>query len=107
MPFATHNNILPNSKAEEVDSMTYVGVLDNPMVRGLLVFSAFRAVYGTGILLVTYLLATDGSAPWWTALVFLGASMVFSRWLFRRLKARWPALFDPKRANEGTDQTTP
>ena len=30
------------------------GMLSNPMVRALLVFSAFRAVYGMGILVVTY-----------------------------------------------------
>ena len=30
-------------------------LVDNPLVRGFLVFSAFRAVYGTGILVVTYL----------------------------------------------------
>ena len=29
------------------------GVLKHPMVRTLLVFSAFRAVYGMGILVVT------------------------------------------------------
>ena len=105
---ATRSNTLLNSTVEtEGKWMETKGVFDHPMVRGLLVFSAFRAVYGTGILVVTYFLATDGSAPWWTALVFLGASMVFSRWLFRRLKARWPAIFDPKRDSEGTDQTTP
>ena len=84
-------------------------LLDNPVVRGLVVFSAFRAVYGVGILVVTYVLATSGTAPWWTSLVFLGCSMVFSRWLFRRLKGRWPGLFDAKRSktHTETDQTTP
>mgnify|MGYP005698680155 CR=1 FL=1 len=41
-------------------------LLDNPVVRGFLIFSAFRAVYGVGILVVTYLLATNATAPWWT-----------------------------------------
>ena len=84
-------------------------LLDNPVVRGLVVFSAFRAVYGVGILVVTYALATSGTAPWWISLVFLGCSMVFSRWLFRRLKERWPSLFDAKRSKKHaeTDQTTP
>lgn len=68
--------------------------MDNPVVRGLLVFSAFRAVYGMGILVVTYGLATSETAPWWTSLIFLGCSMVFSRWLFRQLKQRWPRLFN-------------
>lgn len=69
-------------------------LMDNPVVRGLLVFSAFRAVYGMGILVVTYGLATSEVTPWWTSLLFLGCSMVFSRWLFRRLKQRWPGLFN-------------
>ena len=76
-------------------------LMDNPVVRGLLVFSAFRAVYGIGILVVTYGLATSEAAPWWTSLIFLGCSMVFSRWLFRQLKRRWPSLFnaDQRRAD--------
>lgn len=65
----------------------------NPVVRGLLLFSAFRAVYGCGILIVTVVLATNEATPWWTSLLFLAFSMVFSRWLFKRLKQRWPALF--------------
>lgn len=69
-------------------------LMDNPVVRGLLVFSAFRAVYGIGILVVTYGLATSEAAPWWTSLIFLACSMVFSRWLFRQLKLRWPGLFN-------------
>lgn len=69
-------------------------LMDNPVVRGLLVFSAFRAVYGMGILVVTFGLATSEATPWWTSLLFLGCSMVFSRWLFRRLKQRWPGLFN-------------
>ncbi|RJU84127.1 MAG: hypothetical protein DWC05_07335 [Candidatus Poseidoniales archaeon] len=85
------------------------GWLSHPLVRGMLVFSAFRAVYGIGILVVTYGLATNDAAPWWTSLIFLAFSMVFSRWLFRRLKQRWPSLFDSRNdIQEGkVDQTTP
>ena len=86
------------------------GMLSHPMVRALLVFSAFRAVYGMGILVVTYTLATSENSPWWLSLVFLGASMVFSRWLFRKLKQRWPSLFDSRGVsskNEAELQTTP
>ncbi|DAC09957.1 MAG TPA: hypothetical protein D7H88_00740 [Candidatus Poseidoniales archaeon] len=85
------------------------GWLSHPLVRGMLVFSAFRAVYGIGILVVTYGLATNDAAPWWTSLIFLAFSMVFSRWLFRRLKQRWPSLFDSRNGiQEGkVDQTTP
>lgn len=68
----------------------------NPVVRGLLLFSAFRAVYGVGILVVTVVLATNEATPWWVSLLFLASSMVFSRWLFKRLKKRWPTLFTPQ-----------
>ena len=85
------------------------GLLSHPMVRTLLVFSAFRAVYGMGILLATYTLATSEASPWWFSIVFLGASMVFSRWLFRRLKQRWPGLFGRRSDGEmnAEVQTTP
>ena len=85
------------------------GWLNHPLVRGMLVFSAFRAVYGIGILVVTYGLATNDAAPWWTSLIFLAFSMVFSRWLFRHLKQRWPSLFNSRNGiQEGkVDQTTP
>lgn len=66
----------------------------HPMVRTLLVFSLFRAVYGMGILLVTYVLATGDSVPSWTPWAFLAASMVFSRMLFRWMKRTWPHWFD-------------
>jgi hypothetical protein len=81
------------------------------MVRGLLIFSAFRAVYGLGILVATYALATGSALPWWSSLVFLGCSMVFSRWLFRGIKRRWPTLFTPQGVNTDSTgeaaQTTP
>ena len=85
------------------------GLLANPVVRGLIVFSAFRAVYGVGILVVTYGLATSETAPWWTSLVFLAFSMVFSRWLFRKLKRRWPRLFGSQGSSSESHaaQTTP
>ena len=83
--------------------------MDNPFVRGFLVFSAFRAVYGTGILVVTYLLATSETTPYWMSFVFLAFSMVFSRWLFRKLKKRWPGLFKSNQHSDDNqpDQTTP
>lgn len=69
-------------------------LMDKPWFRGLMIFSAFRAVYGTGILVATYVLATSDATPWWTSILFLVASMLFSRWLFRRIKERWPSLFE-------------
>ena len=67
-------------------------LLGSKAFRAFLVFSAFRAVYGAGILGVTYLLATSGKAPIWVSGLFLLASMVFSRVIFRRIKRRWPQL---------------
>lgn len=58
----------------------------NPLFKSVLFYSAFRAVYGFGILLVAYFFATSTDAPWWaTALIFI-ASMIFSRILFRFIK---------------------
>ena len=75
-------------------------VWSNPVVRGMLLFSAFRAVYGMGILVVTWFLATSGEAPWWTSLLFLAFSMVFSRLLLRGMKARWPGLWGASHAGD-------
>jgi len=64
-------------------------LMSNPVVRSLLIFSAFRAVYGAGILVVTWFLATSDETPFWVSIVFLMCSMVFSRVLFKFLKKRW------------------
>ena len=64
-------------------------LMSNPVVRSLLIFSAFRAVYGTGILVVTWFLATSDETPFWFSIVFLICSMVFSRILFKFLKKKW------------------
>jgi uncharacterized membrane protein SirB2 len=81
-------------------------------MRGFMVFSAFRAVYGIGILVVTYLLVTNESAPWWTSLLFLMASMVLSRIIFRSIKRTWPSLFETETTTDvagvnESNQTTP
>ena len=68
-------------------------VLGSKVFRSFLVFSAFRAVYGAGILAVTYLLATSGEAPLWASVAFLLPSMVVSRVIFRAMKRKWPGLF--------------
>ena len=39
-------------------------LLGSKVIRSFMIYSAFRAVYGAGILLVTYLLATSEEAPW-------------------------------------------
>jgi hypothetical protein len=68
-------------------------ILESRAFRAFLVFSAFRAVYGAGILVVAYLLATSEDTPVWASVVFLLISMVFSRVIFRAIKKKWPELF--------------
>ena len=51
--------------------------------------TAFRAVYGTVILVVTLFLATNDNTPFWYSIIFLLFSMVFSRILFKFIKSRW------------------
>ena len=68
-------------------------VLESKSFRAFLIFSAFRAIYGAGILVVTYFLATSEEAPVWTSVAFLLTSMVISRVIFRSIKKKWPSLF--------------
>ncbi len=67
-------------------------ILRNKVFRSFIILSAFRAVYGAGILVVTYLLATSEDSPDWVPWVFLLSSMVISRVIFRKIKKRWPQL---------------
>tara|TARA_B100000768_G_C11167827_1_gene327357 strand:- start:448 stop:708 length:261 start_codon:yes stop_codon:yes gene_type:complete len=64
-------------------------LIANPIFRSFMLFSAFRAVYGTGILVVTWFLATSEETPFWVSIVFLMCSMVFSRILFKFIKRKW------------------
>ena len=78
-------------------------LMSNPVVRSLLIFSAFRAVYGAGILVVTWFLATSDETPFWFSIVFLMFSMVFSRVLFKFLKKMWSKdETNPSLASDGT-----
>ncbi len=67
-------------------------LLDNRLFRSFLIFSVFRAIYGAGIVIITYFLATSDEAPIWVSVAFLLSSMVVSRVIFRAIKKRWPAL---------------
>ena len=60
----------------------------NPLFRSFLLYSAFRAVYGIGILLVAYFFATSTDAPWWATVLIFIASMIFSRILFKFIKSK-------------------
>ena len=60
----------------------------HPLFRSFLLYSAFRAVYGFGILLFAYFFATSTEAPWWATILIFIASMIFSRILFKFIKSK-------------------
>ena len=78
------------SKGERVGWMSRL--LENQFVKSFLIFSVFRAIYGAGILVITYLLATSEEAPIWISMAFLLSSMVISRIIFKAIKRKWPCL---------------
>lgn len=61
---------------------------EHPLFRSFLLYSAFRAVYGFGILFVAYFFATSTEAPWWATVLIFIASMIFSRVLFKFIKSK-------------------
>ena len=72
-----------------MDGESFIGRLrQNPLFRSFLFYSAFRAVYGIGILLVAYFFATSTDAPWWATVLIFIASMIFSRILFKFIKSK-------------------
>ena len=75
-------------------------ILTNPLFRGFLIFSVFRAIYGAAILGITWFLATNDETPWWTSILFLLFSMILSRIIFRLIKRRWPNLWKPSDTNQ-------
>ena len=75
-------------------------ILTNPLFRGFLIFSIFRAFYGAAILGITWFLATNDETPWWTSILFLLFSMTLSRIIFRLIKRRWPNLWKPSDTNQ-------
>ena len=75
-------------------------ILANPLFRGFLIFSIFRAFYGAAILGITWFLATNDETPWWTSILFLLFSMILSRIIFRLVKRRWPNLWKSPETNQ-------
>ena len=82
--------IVDMSEGERVGRMSWL--LENQLFRSFLIFSIFRAIYGAGIVIITYFLATSDEAPIWVSVAFLLSSMVISRVIFRAIKKRWPRL---------------
>ena len=78
------------SERERVGQLSRL--LENRLFRSFLIFSIFRAIYGAGIVIITYFLATSDEAPIWVSVAFLLSSMVISRVIFRAIKKRWPGL---------------
>jgi len=73
------------SVCRAMDMSWYSDILDHPLMKSFIAYSIFRAFYGAGILVVTYLVDKETPMPWW---LFLAFSMVFSRILFRYIKRR-------------------
>lgn len=72
---------------EEVTDLGFAQrILQHPLLRSFMLFAIFRAFYGSGILVVTWFLASETEAPIWVSVLFLLGSMVFSRLLFRGIK---------------------
>lgn len=78
------------SEGERVGPFSWL--LENHLFRSFLIFSIFRAIYGAGIVIITYFLATSDETPIWVSVAFLLSSMVISRVIFRAIKKRWPRL---------------
>jgi len=79
-----------------MDGESFIGRLrQNPLFRSFLFYSAFRAIYGIGILLVAYFFATSTDAPWWATVLIFVASMIFSRILFKFIKSKSGAKQSP------------
>ena len=74
---------------EGVKTTLFTRLSKSPAFRSIMLFSAFRAVYGMGILVATYFIATSDNLPIWTSVIFLLFSMVFSRILFKFIKKKW------------------
>ena len=70
-------------------------IRNNPLFKSFLFYSAFRAVYGIGILLIAYFFATSTDAPWWATVLIFIASMIFSRILFKFIKSKSGAKQSP------------
>ena len=83
-------SLIVNMSEERVGPKSWL--LENQILRSFLVFSIFRAIYGAGIVVITYFLATSDDAPIWISVIFLLSSMVISRVIFRAMKKRWPNL---------------
>ena len=83
-------SLIVNMSEERVGPISWLP--ENQILRSFLVFSIFRAIYGAGIVVITYFLATSDDAPIWISVIFLLSSMVISRVIFRAIKKRWPNL---------------
>ena len=70
------------------DESRFQKIRNNPLFKSFLFYSAFRAVYGFGILLFAYFFATSTDSPWWATVLIFIASMIFSRVLFKFIQSK-------------------
>jgi len=66
--------------------LSFERILENNLVKSFIFYSIFRAFYGAGILLFTWLFISKTDYPLWVSLIFLVLSMIFSRVLLKLIK---------------------
>ena len=66
--------------------LSFERILGNNLVKSFIFYSIFRAFYGAGILLFTWLFTSKTDYPLWVSLIFLVLSMIFSRVLLKNIK---------------------
>tara|TARA_B100001996_G_C18661435_1_gene593243 strand:+ start:615 stop:836 length:222 start_codon:yes stop_codon:yes gene_type:complete len=62
------------------------GFFNHPLLQTFIFYSIFRAIYGAGIVVVTWIFATNSNLHPSYSVVFLLFSMVFSRYLFKKIR---------------------
>jgi len=60
--------------------------LNHPLLQSFIFYSIFRAIYGAGIVVVTWIFVTNSNSPPSYSVAFLIFSMFFSRYLFKKIR---------------------
>ncbi len=64
------------------------GLFKNPLLETFVFYSIFRAIYGAIILIITWTFATNSNFPSYFSVLFLIFSMIFSRYIFKKIKTK-------------------
>ncbi|OUV69667.1 MAG: hypothetical protein CBC89_00280 [Euryarchaeota archaeon TMED129] len=60
----------------------------HPLLETFVFYSIFRAIYGAIILIITWTFATNSNLPSYFSVLFLIFSMIFSRYIFKKIKTK-------------------